>query len=146
MCFQWLWSFPRCPFHQRNNENALKSLRFNDFGASHALRSTKDIMKLYRNLCVFNDSGASHASCSTKGMMKMYRNPWKSLETHEKLWKSMTIYKIQGKPSEDKKPTWNRAKVSTGAAGRALPASKILPKTYENPWKSIKSMTINRNL
>ena len=35
----------------------------------------------------------------------------------------MQIYEIQWKSSEDKKPAWNQAEVSTGAAGRALTMS-----------------------
>ena len=39
---------------------------FNDSGASHAPRSTKEIMNMYRNSWVFNDSGASHAFCGAE--------------------------------------------------------------------------------
>ena len=44
-------------------------------------------------------------------------------EIHEHLWKSFHIYQKNPntmKSSEDKKPAWNRAKDSTGAAGRFL--------------------------
>ena len=42
--------------------------------------------------------------------MKIHENPWKSMIISRKRWKS----------SDDKKPAWNRAKVSIGAAGRFL--------------------------
>ena len=50
---------------------------------------------------------------------KIYENPWKSMEIHGNPWKSienMKIYEIRWKSSDDKKPAWNRATVSIGAA------------------------------
>ena len=48
----------------------------------------------------------------------------------------MKIYEILLKPSEAKKPAWNRAKVSIGAAGWTLSAVSIhapkLMEVYEN--------------
>ena len=65
-------------------------------------------------------------------------------------WKSLKIYEIPRKSSEDKKPAWSRAQVSTGAASRVLtvvkhPCLEIhenlwkYMKICENAWKSVKS-------
>ena len=51
----------------------------------------------------------------------------------------MQIYKIRWESSEDKKPSWNRAKVSIGAAGRVLPFCQGLKHPYQ------KSSEINAN-
>ena len=64
--------------------------------------------------------------------MKFYENPWKSMKIDRKRWKS----------SDDKKPAWNRAKVSIGAAGCFLrraghPHPEIM-KIHQNSWKSMK--------
>ena len=71
--------------------------------------------------------------------MKIYENPWKSMIINRKRWKS----------SDDKKPAWNRAKVSIGAAGWTLPSYTVVNiharksmKIHENLWKSMK---INEN-
>ena len=62
---------------QRNNGNVQKiDVAFNDAGASHALRSTKGIMKMYRNPFVCNDSGVSYVLRSTKEIMDMYGNSY----------------------------------------------------------------------
>ena len=62
----------------------------------------------------------------------------------------MEIYEIRWESSEDKKPAWNRAKVSMGAAGRlltAVPCPKQpcseMHKSHENLQKWWKSMKIN---
>ena len=44
---------------------------FNVYGASHALRSIKETMKMYGNLYVSNNSGTFHALCSTNEIMRM---------------------------------------------------------------------------
>ena len=54
----------------------------------------------------------------------------------------MKIYEIRWKPSDDKKPTGNRAKVFDGAAACPLLASKI---HAQNLWKSIKIYENPRN-
>jgi hypothetical protein len=59
---------------QRNNGCKEIYVVFDDAGASHALRSTKGIIKMYRNPFVFNDSGPSHVLRSTKEIMEMYGN------------------------------------------------------------------------
>ena len=69
------------------------------------------------------------------------------------LWnvrKSMKIYKILWKSSEAKKPAWNRAKVSIGAAARLLcngkhPDAREPTTIYNNAWQSVKTMRIYWN-
>ena len=65
----------------------------------------------------------------------------------------MKIDRKRWKSSDDKKPAWNRAKVSIGVTGPALSSLSIhtpkyikSTKIYENRWKSYKSMKINRKL
>ena len=79
-------------------------------------------------------------SCS-----EIHENPWKSIKIHENPWKSMIINGKRWKSSDDKKPAWNRAKVSIGAAGCSLPLYTVVNiharksmKIHENPWKSMK--------
>ena len=64
------------------------------------------------------------------------------MENHE-------IYKIRWKSSDDKKPAWNRAKVSIGAAGPALSSLSIhtpkYMKIHKNLWKSIEIVQIYEN-
>ena len=62
--------------------------------------------------------------------MKMHENPWKSMKIDRKRWKS----------SDDKKPAWNRAKVSIGAAGCPLRPHK----SYRHPY--LEYMKIHENL
>ena len=80
-------------------------------------------------------------------------NPWQSMKLHEiqiyeNPWESMKIYETRLKSSEDKKPAWNPAKVSTGAASRNFdvhaPESKFVKilKIYQKKIKSMKSMKI----
>ena len=69
--------------------------------------------------------------------MKICENPWKSMKIDRKRWKS----------SDDKKPAWNRAKVSIGAAGCSLSSFKHpYPEISENPPKSMKIYGNRRNL
>ena len=77
------------------------------------------------------NSLSTHTPKSCKSF-KSNENQCKFMKIDRKLWKS----------SDDKKPTWNRAKVSIGAAGRILsPLSTHTPKymkIYQNLWKSMK--------
>ena len=70
--------------------------------------------------------------------MKISENLSKSMKIYEIQFKK--IYKIRGKSSEDKKPAWNRAKVSTGSAGRYLPMKDLCSEIHENLWKSMKNL------
>ena len=75
----------------------------------------------------------------------MTPDPWKTIKIYENPWKSMIINRKRWKSSDDKKPAWNRAKVSIGAAGRTLPSYTVLDtharksmKIHdENPWRSM---------
>ena len=53
---------------------------------------------------------------------KIYANPRKSMKIYENPLKSMIIDRKRWKSSDDKKPAWNRAKVSIGAASCPLPS------------------------
>ena len=76
------------------------------------------------------------------------RNTWKSTKIYRNLWKSYKSIKIdrkRWKSSDDKKPAWNRAKVSIGAASWALRPLDIhtskswtTNEIYENLSKSMK--------
>ena len=81
--------------------------------------------------------------------IKSMKNQWKSMKIYENPWKSMIINRKRWKSSDDKKPAWNRAKVSIGAPGCFLPLYTVVNiharksmKIYENLWKS---MQINEN-
>ena len=91
-----------------------------------------------------------HARKSMK-MHKSHQNQWKSIKIYENQWKSMKIDGKRWKSSDDKKPAWNRAKVSIGAAGWTLRLLTSIPrntwksiKIYENPWKSMEIYKIYR--
>ena len=77
-------------------------------------------------------------------IMKIHQNSWKSMKIDGNLWKTKKIDGKRWKSSDDKKPAWNRAKVSIGAAGWVLrraehytPKSWKSIKSYENLWKSM---------
>ena len=76
--------------------------------------------------------------------MKVRENQCQSIESdenHKHPWKSMKFYERRWKSSEDKQPTWNRAKVSVRAASRILCDGTT--SWHQEPWKSEK---INANL
>ena len=59
---------------------------------------------------------SSHTGASTHvpKFMKIYENPTGYIKINE-------MHEIRWKSTEDKKPTWNRAKVSKRVAGRFIP-------------------------
>ena len=65
---------------------------------------------------------------------EIHENQWKSIKIHENVWKPMKIDRKRWKSSDDKKPAWNRANVSIGAAGWTL---RLLTSIPRNTWKSI---------
>ena len=78
---------------------------------------------------------------------RIHEIPWNHTD-HEHLWtawKYMQVREIcemRWKSSKDKKPAWNGAKVSRGAAGRILPFPKIHTR---NESKSVQSTNIYEN-
>ena len=74
---------------------------------------------------------------------EIHENPWKSIKVDEiygNLKKTEKIYEMWWKSSDDRKPAWNRAKVSVGAAGRTLRPDQVVS------THAPKSMTIFENL
>ena len=82
-------------------------------------------------------------SCS-----EIHENPWKSMKIYENQWKSMRINRKRWKSSDDKKPAWNRAKVSIGAAGPLLSPLGIHTPKYmkiqQNLWKSLETGQVSQ--
>ena len=80
-------------------------------------------------------------SCS-----EIHENPCKSMKIYENQWNSIIINRKQWKSSDDKKPAWNRAKISIGAAGCSLPLYTVVNiharksmKIHEKLQKSMKT-------